>query len=112
MPVRGSGGGLHVAGAYSGLLADAEWRAEIVEQMRALHTLESLPSRSVSQAIFAHEDSAGRVGFDEVNARLEESDQNLFAQAVLADDGEITREEVTAAIVSMRWCRHHRITGR
>jgi len=86
----------------SALLTDAEWRAEIVEQMRALQTVEALPSRRIFQAIFALEDSGGRVGFDEVNARLEEADQNLFAQAVLAEDGEITREEVTAAIVSMR----------
>ena len=34
--------------------------------------------------------------------RLEEADQNLLAQAVLNEDGEISREEVMAAVESMQ----------
>ncbi len=40
--------------------------------------------------------------FDEVNARLEEADQNLLAQAVLNEDGEISPEEVAASVESLR----------
>jgi len=42
------------------------------------------------------------LSFEEVHARLEESDQNLLAQAVLNDDAQTSREEVLAAIGSMR----------
>jgi len=84
------------------LLANADWRAEIVEQMKALDTIDTLPSRRIFRAIFALDDSGSRVGFDELHARLEESDQHLLAQAVLRDDGELSHEEVAAAIASMR----------
>ena len=76
--------------------------AEIVEQMKALETIDTLPSRRIFRAIFALDDSGSRVGFDELHARLEESDQHLLAQAVLGDDGELSHEEVAAAIASMR----------
>ena len=52
--------------------------------------------------MFALAEAGGRLAFDEVNARLEEADQNLLAQALLNEDCEITREEVTAALESMR----------
>jgi cephalosporin hydroxylase len=38
------------------------------------------------------------LSFDEVHARLEESDQTLLAQAVLAEDAQTSHEEVLAAI--------------
>jgi DNA primase len=84
------------------LLTAAEWRSEVIEQMKILETVETLPSRRIFRAIFALNDSGGRVGFDEVHARLEEPDQNLLAQAVLGDDGELSQDQVLAAIASMR----------
>ena len=84
------------------LLTDPELRAEILGPLRSLQTIDTLPSRRIFQAIFALEEAAGRVGFDEVNGRLEEADQNLLAQAVLSEDGEISREEVVAAVESMQ----------
>jgi DNA primase len=84
------------------LLTDAELRTDLVEQMKELEALDTLPSRRLFQAIFALDDAGGRVGFDEVNARLEEGDQNLLAQAVLSEDGEISREDVMAALASLR----------
>ena len=42
------------------------------------------------------------MGFDEVNGRLEEADQNLLAQTVLNEDGEISREEVLAELAGMQ----------
>jgi DNA primase len=84
------------------LLIHAESRAEIMEALRGLATIDTLPSRRIFQAIFALDAAGGRVGFDELNGRLEEADQNLLAQAVLSEDGEISPEEVTAAVESMR----------
>ena len=84
------------------LLTDAELRAEMTGPLRSLQTIEMLPSRRIFQAIFALVEAGGRVGFDEVNGRLEEADQNLLAQAVLNEDGEISREAVLAAVESMQ----------
>ena len=72
-------------------------RAELIEQMKQLETVETLPSRRIFQAMFAFGRRRRPVGFDEVNARLEEADQNLLAQAVLSEDGEVSREEVTGS---------------
>ncbi len=83
------------------LLTEAEVRAEIIGQMKEIGTIETLPSRRIFQAIFALDEAGGRVGFEEVNARLEEADQNLLAQAVLNEDGEVSREEVLACVGSM-----------
>ncbi|HEY1497623.1 MAG TPA: DNA primase [Candidatus Solibacter sp.] len=84
------------------LLTHAEGRAELIEQMKVLETVETLPSRRIFQAIFSLDDAGGRVGFEELNARLEEADQNLLAQAVLNEDGEISPEEVAASVESLR----------
>jgi DNA primase len=84
------------------LLTDADLRKETIEPLRSLQTIETLPSRRIFQAIFALDEAGGRVGFDEVNGRLEEADQNLLAQTVLSEDGENLREEVVAALASMQ----------
>src|ERR1035438_900906 len=76
------------------LLTDAALRADIIGPLRSLQTIETLPSRRIFQAVFAVEEAGGRVGFDEINGRLEEADQNLLAQTVLHEDGEISREDV------------------
>ena len=80
------------------LLTDAELRTEMIGRLRSLRTIDTLPSRRIFHAIFALHEAGGRVGFDEVNGRLEETDQNLLAQAVLNEDGEISREDVVAAL--------------
>ena len=84
------------------LFTDAELRADLIARLRSLQTIETLPSRRIFQAVFALEEAGARVGFDEVNGRLEEADQNLLAQAVLNEDGEISSEEVMAAMDSMQ----------
>ena len=43
--------------------------------------------------------------------RLEEPDQELLAQAVLAEDSEFSQEEVTAAVASMRRSESERKRG-
>ena len=84
------------------LLINTEARSRIIEALRGLATIDTLPSRRIFQALFALEAAGGRVGFDELNGRLEEADQNLLAQAVLNEDGEISPEEVAASVESMR----------
>jgi DNA primase len=84
------------------LLTNAELRAEMIGPLRSLQTIETLPSRRIFQAIFTAQEAGGRVGFDEINGRLEEADQNLLAQTVLNEDGEISREDVLAAMASMQ----------
>jgi DNA primase len=84
------------------MLGDSGMRAELIEQIKPLTTWETLPSRRIFAAIFALEADEARTVFDKVNARLEEADQALLAQAVLGDDGEVSREEVEGAIESMR----------
>ena len=83
------------------LLADAEIRAEVIEQLKSIETIATFSTRRIFQAMFAIEDSEGQVTFDAVHARLEEADQTLLAQAVLNEDGEITRDEVMAAVHSL-----------
>jgi hypothetical protein len=84
------------------LLSEGETRGEWIEQMKQLEAVEMLPSRRIFHAIFALEDAGGRFRFDEVYARLEQADQNLLAQAVLNDDGDVTPDEVAAALGSLR----------
>jgi DNA primase len=84
------------------LLTDPALRSEMIGPLRSLQTVDTLPSRRIFQAIFALHEAGGRVGFDEVNGRLEEADQNLLAQAVLNEDGEISREDVVAALGTMQ----------
>jgi DNA primase len=85
-----------------GMLAGPEFRAEIVGQLKGMEAIEGMESRRIFQAVFALDESGGRVAFDEVNARLDEADQNLLAQALLNEDCEISRDEVFAALESMR----------
>jgi len=85
--------------------------AAIIGALRSLRTIETLPSRRIFQAIFTIEDAGGRLGFDEINGRLEEADQNLLAQAVLNEDGEVVRDEVIASVVSMQRSEQQNLRG-
>jgi DNA primase len=89
------------------LLTEPEWRPEIVTQLKQMESLNGLESRRILQAVFALEDAGSPVGFHEVNGRLEEADQTLLAQALLNDDSAITRDEVSAALDSMRRSEQH-----
>jgi DNA primase len=83
------------------LLADAEFRDEIVGRMKPLDIVGTLHSRRLFHAIFALYDSGGRVGFEEVHARLEPAEQGLLAEAVLTADHEISHDDVRDALNSM-----------
>jgi DNA primase len=84
------------------LLAEPEMWSEVIGELKSIETIDSLSSRRIFQAIFALHEAGGRLSFEEVHARLEESDQSLLAQAVLSEDARTSREEVLAAIEKMR----------
>ena len=84
------------------LLAEPEMWSEVIGELKSIETIDSLSSRRIFQAIFALHEAGGRLSFEEVHARLEESDQSLLAQAVLSEDAQTSREEVLAAIEKMR----------
>jgi len=84
------------------LLAEPEMWNEVIGELKSIETIDSLSSRRIFQAIFALHEAGGRLSFEEVHARLEESDQSLLAQAVLSEDAQTSHEEVLAAIEKMR----------
>jgi DNA primase len=90
---------------------DQEAAEALVGELKQMETIAALPSRHIFQAIFALHEGGGKVGFDAVHGRLEEADQELLAQAVLAEDSEFSQEEVAAALVSMRRSESERKRG-
>src|SRR5262249_15114240 len=84
------------------LLGDPAVRSEVIDQLKAMQAIERLPSHRIFQAVFALDGSRGRISFDEVHARLEETDRRLLTDAVMRDDLESSPEEVQAAVESMR----------
>ncbi len=84
------------------LLNDEEIRNEVLELLKGIDAARTFPSERIFQAMFALHDGGGRVSFDDLYARLEADDQHLLAEAVLNSDGQISREEVMAAVASMR----------
>jgi len=84
------------------LLAEPEMWSEVIGELKSIETIDSFSSRRIFQAIFALHEAGGRVSFEAVHARLEESDQSLLAQAVLNEDAQASREEVLAAVESVR----------
>ena len=84
------------------LVGEPEMRSVVMEELKSMEAIDRLPSRRIFQAAFALEATGGPLSFQEVNSRLEEADQNLLAEAVLSDDVESSREEVMAAVQSMR----------
>jgi len=84
------------------IFCDPEMGGEVIGELKNIEAISRFPSRRIFQTMFVLHDANGQVKFDEVNARLEETDQNLLAEAVLREDMESSREEVMAAIASMR----------
>jgi DNA primase len=73
-------------------------QSEIIEELRSVQSIAGFTSRRIFQAVFSLSQAGGRVSFEEVNARLEEPDQHLLAEAVLRHDAEHSPEEVLAAL--------------
>jgi DNA primase len=84
------------------ILSDPDIAREILPALESLETIARFSSRRIFQAIFSLDAGGGRLIFEELNARLEEPDQRLLAEAVLREDMQSSREEVLAAVESMR----------
>ncbi len=84
------------------LFLDPESAAGTIAELRSVESLASLPSRRIFQAIFASTADGGGPRFEEVNARLEDADRHLLAEAVLREDAAASPEEVMAALASLR----------
>ena len=87
------------------LFLDRENSAEVLHELKSIESLSRLASRRVFQAVFAQDAASSDpdgISFDRVNARLEEGDRQLLAEAVLREDTASSRDEVMAAIASLR----------
>jgi DNA primase len=67
------------------LLSDAEARQELIPELEHLPAVEQFATRRIFKALFGLH-ASGTVNYEELHARLEESDQELLASAVLRDE--------------------------
>jgi DNA primase len=70
------------------LLSDTQGREELAGELESIEVLDRVATRRIYQAIRAMHTSGAAITFDGVNARLEENDQILLAEALLAEDSE------------------------
>jgi DNA primase len=84
------------------LFSDPEIRDEALRELKPLESIGRFSARKIFQTIFAMADAGVDLRYEEVNARLDLPDQNLLAEAVLAEDSQTSRQDVLAAIVSIR----------
>jgi DNA primase len=84
------------------MLAQPAAAPAIADELRPLAAIAMLPTRRILETIFALLESGGRLDFEAVHARLTGEEQAVLAQAVLAEDGEITEEELAGALASIR----------
>lgn len=75
---------------------------DVIAELRSMNVLETFASRRVFQAIFALHDAGGALSFEAVHSRLTEEDQTVLAHAVLAEDMEVSEEELDTAMASLR----------
>ena len=67
------------------LVSDADARQELIPELEQLAAVEQFATRRIFKALFALQ-AGGTVTYEELHARLEESDQELLASAVLQDE--------------------------
>ena len=84
------------------LFGDPEISDEALRELKGVESIAGFASRKVFQTIFAMAEAGAAIRFEEVHARLDSADQNLLAEAVLAEAMEISHEEMRAAILSIR----------
>ena len=67
------------------LITDAEARPHLIPKLEHLPAMEQFATRRIFNVLFALH-AGGPVTYDELHARLQESDQELLASAVLRDE--------------------------
>jgi len=70
------------------LLSGAEGCEELIGELESIEILDRIATRRIYQAIRALHAAGAPVTFDAVNSRLEENDQILLAEALLAEDAD------------------------
>lgn len=94
----------------SAMFGEAADQMEIIRELRSLESIANFTARRILETVFALNEAGGRVSFEAVNARLEEADQRLLAEAVLREDMEYSAEEVLAALKRVRLSEHQQKT--
>jgi len=94
------------------LFGASDLRDEAIRELRSVESVSGFASRRIFQAVFALADAGGAVTFEAVNARLDEADQQLLAEAVLREDAEHSAEEVHAALRRARLSDREQRTDR
>jgi DNA primase len=84
------------------VFSGTELADEIIPELRSIGAMDRFASRRIFHVVFALEAAGEALSVDQGNARLEEADRNLLAEAVLREDVQFSREEVLAAVASMR----------
>jgi DNA primase len=84
------------------LLTDSGIRGELIGKLRPLDAISRFSSRRILQAVFSLDAAGSPLTYEEVNARLEDGDRELLAEAVLREDMTASHDEVLAAVASMR----------
>jgi DNA primase len=84
------------------LLTQAERAPDAIEELRSMESVATFPSRRIFQAIFALAAAGAGLNFEALHSRLEEEDQRLLAHAALGDDVEVSDEDFSAALASVR----------
>jgi DNA primase len=84
------------------VFSDADISGEIIRELRTIEAMDRFTSRRIFHVVFALDAAGEPLSFDQVNARLEEADRHLLAEAVLREDAQFSREEALAAVESMR----------
>lgn len=87
------------------LLSEADGREELIGELETIEILDHIATRRIYQAIRALYTGGAPVTFDAVNSRLEEDDQILLAETLLAGDAEnheVNLEHGRRCVDSMR----------
>lgn len=83
-------------------LAGDDLADEVIHELRSIRAMERFTARNIFQVMLTLAGSDEPVTFDALNARLEDADHALLAEAVLREDLQYSRDEVLAALDSMR----------
>ena len=84
------------------LVSSPEGRQALIADLGKLPELDRFATRRIFRALFALHDSGGPVTYEELHARLEESDQELLAGAVLRDETDETLISLQQGIECLR----------
>ena len=83
------------------LVSNVEVRQELIPELERLPAVEQFATRRIFKALFALH-GGGTVTYEELHARLEESDQELLASAVLRDETDGSAVSLSLGVECLR----------